>query len=75
MQNEYSLLHRVPERDVLAACERLGMAFLPYFPLASGLLTGKYVRGVPPPPGTRLSAASVANRFLTDERLHESWKR
>jgi aryl-alcohol dehydrogenase-like predicted oxidoreductase len=69
VQNEYSLLHREPERGVLAACERQGLAFLPYFPLASGLLTGKYRRDAPPPPGTRLSHGWAANRFLTDERL------
>jgi aryl-alcohol dehydrogenase-like predicted oxidoreductase len=45
VQNEYSLLHREPEKSVLPACERLGMAFLPYFPLASGLLTGKLEPG------------------------------
>jgi aryl-alcohol dehydrogenase-like predicted oxidoreductase len=69
VQNEYSVLHRVPEQEVLGTCERFGMAFLPYFPLASGLLTGKYARGVAPPPGSRLSAAAAANRFLSDERL------
>ena len=69
VQNEYSLIHREPERAVLGSCERLGLAFLPYFPLASGLLTGKYSRGVPPPPDSRLSAAWAANRFLTDEKL------
>lgn len=69
VQNEYSLLHREPEREVLSACERLGLAFLPYFPLASGLLTGKYSRGVPAPPDSRLSAAWAANRFLTDDKL------
>ena len=69
VQNEYSLLHREPEREVLAACERLGVAFLPFFPLASGLLTGKYSRGVPAPAGTRLSHAWAATRFLTDDRL------
>ena len=68
VQNEYSLLHRDPESDVLPACERLGLAFLPYFPLASGLLTGKYVRGTAPPPGTRLSQG-WASRFVSDERL------
>ena len=51
VQNEYSLLHREPERDVLPECERTGVSFLPYFPLASGVLTGKYQRGEPPPPG------------------------
>jgi aryl-alcohol dehydrogenase-like predicted oxidoreductase len=69
VQNEYSLLHREPEREVLAACERLGLAFLPYFPLASGLLTGKYSSGAPAPAGTRLTHAWAAKRFLTDDRL------
>jgi aryl-alcohol dehydrogenase-like predicted oxidoreductase len=55
VQNEYSLVQREPEREVLAACERLGLAFIPYFPLASGLLTGKYRRGRPAPKGTRLA--------------------
>jgi aryl-alcohol dehydrogenase-like predicted oxidoreductase len=69
VQNEYSLLHREPEREVLGACERRGLAFLPYFPLASGLLTGTYSRGVPAPAHSRLSAAWAANRFLTDEKV------
>ena len=69
VQNEYSLLHREPEGGVLAACERLGLAFLPYFPLASGLLTGKYSSGAPAPAGTRLTHAWAAKRFLTDDRL------
>ena len=68
VQNEYSLLNRDAEREVLPACVRLGLAFLPYFPLASGLLTGKYTRGTPAPPGTRLSQ-SWASRFMSDERL------
>ena len=55
VQNEYSLLVRDPEQDVLPACERLGLGFVPFFPLASGLLTGKYRRGQAPPPGTRLA--------------------
>jgi aryl-alcohol dehydrogenase-like predicted oxidoreductase len=54
VQNEYSLLHRDPEQGVLDACRRLGMSFMPYFPLASGVLTGKYRRGEPVPGGTRL---------------------
>ena len=54
VQNEYSLVHREPEEGVLAECERLGIGFIPYFPLASGLLTGKYRRGQPRPEGTRL---------------------
>lgn len=55
VQNEYSLLRREAEEDVLPACERLGIAFVPYFPLASGLLTGKYRKGEAAPPGTRLA--------------------
>jgi len=54
-QNRYSLLHRDPERDLLPVCERLGLGVLPYFPLASGLLTGKYRRGRQRPEGTRLA--------------------
>jgi aryl-alcohol dehydrogenase-like predicted oxidoreductase len=54
-QNRYSLLHRDPEGDLLPVCERLGLGVLPYFPLASGLLTGKYRRGQPRPEGTRLA--------------------
>lgn len=53
-QNEYSLLERTAERELLPACERLGIGVLPYFPLASGLLTGKYRRGRPAPAGTRM---------------------
>jgi aryl-alcohol dehydrogenase-like predicted oxidoreductase len=54
-QNHFNVLHRDPLRDVVPACLRHGLGVLPYFPLASGLLTGKYRRGEPPPEGTRLS--------------------
>ena len=54
VQNHYSLLERDAEMDVLPLAQRLGVAFVPYFPLASGLLTGKYRRGEPSPKGTRL---------------------
>jgi aryl-alcohol dehydrogenase-like predicted oxidoreductase len=56
IQNNYSLLVRDAEHDVLPTCERLGLGFVPFFPLASGLLTGKYRRGEPAPKGTRLAA-------------------
>jgi aryl-alcohol dehydrogenase-like predicted oxidoreductase len=62
-QNEYSLLNREIEGDLIPACERFGVGLLPYFPLASGLLTGKYRRGEPAPPGTRLSAPQYADRL------------
>jgi aryl-alcohol dehydrogenase-like predicted oxidoreductase len=61
-QNEYSLLDRAVETEVLPACQRFGLGLLPYAPLTSGLLTGKYRRGEPAPAGTRLA---VRHEFLT----------
>jgi aryl-alcohol dehydrogenase-like predicted oxidoreductase len=55
-QNNYSLLERRVEQEVTPACARFGLGLLPYFPLASGLLTGKYQRGGAPAEGTRLAA-------------------
>jgi aryl-alcohol dehydrogenase-like predicted oxidoreductase len=55
LQNQYSLLEREIEAEVAPACERLGVSILPFFPLASGLLTGKYRRDAPGPEGSRLS--------------------
>lgn len=70
VQNEYSLFHREPERGVLAECERLGLAFIPFFPLASGLLTGKYRKGQPLPKGTRIKPGQGRfAEFLSDESL------
>jgi aryl-alcohol dehydrogenase-like predicted oxidoreductase len=66
VQNEYSLLVREAERDVLPACRRLGISFIPYFPLASGLLTGKYRRGQAAPSGTRLAGRT---QVATDEQF------
>ncbi|OJF11405.1 aldo/keto reductase [Couchioplanes caeruleus] len=54
-QNQYSLLHREVETEVVPACEQFGLGLLPFFPLDSGLLSGKYQRGQQPPEGTRLS--------------------
>jgi len=72
VQNEYSMIHREPETGVLGACERLGIAFIPYFPLASGLLTGKYRRGQPVPEGTRLAEDRFAgNRSAENLELVE----
>lgn len=68
VQNEYSLLDRGAEREVLPECERRGIAFLPYYPLASGLLTGKYRPGAPPPEGSRLSGGRYAGE-LSDDNL------
>jgi aryl-alcohol dehydrogenase-like predicted oxidoreductase len=66
VQNRYSLLYREPEAEVLPECERLGLAFLPFFPLESGLLTGKYRQGQPAPENTRLSGNETA---LSEQRL------
>ena len=67
VQNEYSLLHREPEREVLPECERLGLAFIPYFPLASGVLTGKYTDEKSATVKGRLSEASrIRERFLNE---------
>jgi aryl-alcohol dehydrogenase-like predicted oxidoreductase len=55
VQNEYSLLRREIERDVIPVCRQLGIAVIPYFPLASGLLSGKYRRGEAPPSDSRLA--------------------
>jgi aryl-alcohol dehydrogenase-like predicted oxidoreductase len=70
VQNEYSLLHREPEGGVLAECERLGLAFLPFFPLASGMLTGKYRKNRPFPKGTRIQPGARYDRLLTERNLN-----
>ena len=67
LQNRYSLLERAPEADVLPRYAELGVAFIPFFPLASGLLTGKYRRGEPPPAGSRLEGSDR----LTDEAFDQ----
>ena len=70
VQNEYNFFKREPELDVLAECERLGIAFLPYLPLAGGLLTGKYRKGQPLPTGTRISqSGSSYAALLTEHNL------
>lgn len=62
-QNEYSLYNRVAEDELLPACRALGLSVLPYFPLAYGLLTGKYKRGQDAPQGSRLSAEGQRRRL------------
>jgi aryl-alcohol dehydrogenase-like predicted oxidoreductase len=68
VQNQYSLLHREPEAEVLSECTTRGLAFLPFFPLANGLLTGKYTKGVAPPKGTRMQMGWAASG-LTDRNF------
>lgn len=68
VQNEYSLLHREPGRGVLAECAALGLAFLPFFPLANGLLTGKYRKDAELPEGSRI-AGRWNSKLLTVQNL------
>jgi aryl-alcohol dehydrogenase-like predicted oxidoreductase len=70
VQNQYSLLDRSPERDgVLDVCAELGLGFLPFYPLANGLLTGKIRPGEPLPGNTRLAtmAADRSAHWLSDD--------
>ncbi|HUB98439.1 MAG TPA: aldo/keto reductase [Solirubrobacterales bacterium] len=76
LQNHYSLLERGIEAEVAPACERLGVSILPFFPLESGLLSGKYRRGEPAPAGTRLAGRgggepASAAQFKVIEGLEE----
>lgn len=65
-QDEYSVVVRDAEKSKLPAAAKHGLGFLPYFPLASGLLTGKYKRDQPGPKGARLSAPGMSGRYLND---------
>ncbi len=67
-QNEYSLLNRDVEKELTPVCSKYNVGLLPFFPLASGFLTGKYRPGQPPPEGSRLAGASpFAARFLNED--------
>jgi aryl-alcohol dehydrogenase-like predicted oxidoreductase len=68
VQNEYSLLHRDPGKGVIQECAALGIAFIPYFPLANGMLTGKYRKNQPPPEGSRIATGWNA-KLMNDEVL------
>jgi len=68
VQNNYSMVHREPEAEVLPECQRLGIAFLPYFPLANGLLTGKYRKGQPFPKSSR-AEDGFGPKVFTEENL------
>lgn len=71
-QNEYSLIERTVEREVLPALSAYGLGLVPYFPLASGLLTGKYRRDKAAPQESRLAhRSSLGDRYMTDE----NWNR
>jgi len=66
-QNEYSLLNRRVERELVPACEKYGIGILPYFPLASGFLSGKYRRGEEAPQGTRLALWGARGQAVLSE--------
>lgn len=68
-QEEYSLLARGMEAEVIPALNAHGLGLLPFFPLASGLLTGKHRKGKAAPEGTRLSKGHLADMFMTERNL------
>jgi len=67
-QSEYNLLNRRIERELVPACQQFGLGILPYFPLASGFLSGKYRPGEKPPEGTRLAAWGPRGEEVLSER-------
>ena len=71
VKNQYSLIHREPEAGVLEECIRARISFIPYFPLANGLLTGKYRYGQPHPAGSR-AKDGFGPKIFTDENLAKS---
>ena len=72
-QSEYSWLARDAESELLPTCERLGLGFIPYFPLASGLLTGKVSRDRPPAEGTRLHGSELDDEKLDRVERYRAW--
>jgi len=72
-QSEYSWLRRDAEEELLPDCERLGLGFIPYFPLASGLLTGKVSRESPPAEGTRLHGRTISDDDLERVDRLRAW--
>jgi aryl-alcohol dehydrogenase-like predicted oxidoreductase len=72
-QSQYSWLERDAERELLPTSERLGLGFIPFFPLASGLLTGKVTRERPPQPGTRLHGREIDKAALDQVERLSAW--
>ena len=68
VQNEYNLLHREPEAAVLPYCARSGTAFMPWYPLANGLLTGKYRKNATTPEGSRLTEDPARREAFVNDR-------
>jgi aryl-alcohol dehydrogenase-like predicted oxidoreductase len=72
-QSQYSLLRRDAEAALIPTCARLGLGFIPYFPLASGLLTGKVTREAPRAPGTRLHGREISEADLERVEALRAW--
>jgi aryl-alcohol dehydrogenase-like predicted oxidoreductase len=72
VQNSYSLLAREAEREVLPLCAEHGLGFTPFSPLAGGWLTGKYRRGEPAPPGSRMTQRPGPYEHLRDDRIFDA---
>jgi len=72
VQNEYSLLHREPEEGVFALCERHGLGFTPFSPLAGGWLTGKYKRDTPAPPESRMALRPADYVAYENDSTHDA---
>lgn len=68
-QPEYSLLNRAVEKETAPFCEAYGLGIIPYYPLAAGLLTGKYRPGEPPPPGTRATTSRFNAKWFNDRNF------
>ena len=68
-QPYYNLLKRDAEKELIPLCREYGIGVIPYFPLESGLLTGKYRKGEPPPEGTRLAPPAAQSRYFSDRNF------
>jgi aryl-alcohol dehydrogenase-like predicted oxidoreductase len=75
VQNSYSLLDRQAEREVLPLCAEHGLGFTPFSPLAGGWLTGKYRRGEPPPPGSRMTLRPEPYEHLQRDEIYDELER
>jgi aryl-alcohol dehydrogenase-like predicted oxidoreductase len=74
VQNQYSALHLGDEKDALPEAVSEGLAYLPFFPLESGLLSGKYQPGKTAPEGARLSSGGMKDRFRSEEKVAKAEK-
>ena len=75
IQSEYSLLERDVEKEVLPYCRAQNVGFVPYHPLAGGFLTGKYRRGLPPPPGSRGETAPYMKKYMAGAHYYDGVER